>query len=178
MQFALAEVDYASRSLADGSDFRRVSPKGYVPALSLDDGNCLTEIIAIFDYIDFCAPQASLLGQSGTADRQVAIEWLAFVATEIHKSFSPLFRPGTPPEFLEPGVDHLKRRLSVTENRLAQQTYLSADNPTAADYYLFVVARWMSDVGLCIADWPHISDHSARISARSTVQNAIASENL
>lgn len=178
MQFILTEVDYSSRCLADGTDFRSINPKGYVPALRLGDGSCLSEIIAIFDYIDFRAPDAGLLGPCGTSQRRAAMESLTFVATEIHKSFSPLFRPETPASFLDYGLDHLRKRLSAAEDQLSRQAYLSGATPAAADFYLFVVCRWMGDVGLCLDDWPSISDHSARIGARDSVQCALASENL
>lgn len=93
LPFNLIEVDYETRSLGDGTDFRTVSPKGCVPVLQLDDATCLTESIAIFDHIDFCAPDTDLLGQRGTLQRQAALEWLSFIATEIHKTSARCFDP-------------------------------------------------------------------------------------
>lgn len=178
MPFKLIEVDYGTRRLTDGTDFRMVSPKGYVPALQLDDATCLTEVIAIFDYIDFRTPDIGLLGKHGTVERQSALEWLAFVATEIHKSFSPLFRPDTPDVFMKPGLRHLIKRLSVIEDQLSRHAYLAGNGPTASDFYLFTLCRWMGDVGLCLDDWPNIAEHSKSIRTRKAVQLALISENL
>ncbi|WP_306258370.1 glutathione binding-like protein [Pararhizobium sp. IMCC21322] len=176
--FHLIEVDYETRSLVDGTDFRTISPKGCVPALQLDNATCLTESIAIFDHIDFCAPEIRLLGNRGTPQRQAALEWLSFIATEIHKSFSPLFRPDTPAEFSKLGRRHLEKRLSVVEDELSKHPYVAGHHPSAADFYLFTLCRWMSDLGLCLKDWPGISAHSDLIRSRETVQLALKSENL
>ena len=178
MPFNLIKVDYETRRLEDGSDFRLIASKGYVPALLLDDGNCLTEVIAILDYIDYSAPDARLLGKRGTPQRQTSLEWLSFVATEIHKSFSPLFRPDTPVDFSKPGLNHLRKRLSVIEDQLSRHAYLDGNGPTAADFYLFTLCRWMVDVGLCLNDWPSISEHSDLIRSCKAVLLALISENL
>lgn len=176
--FNLIEVDYETRSLDDGTDFRTISPKGCVPALQLDNATCLTEGIAIFDHIDFCAPDARLLGERGSPQRQAALEWVSFIATEIHKSFSPLFRPDTPAEFSKPGLAHLEKRLSVLEGELSKHPYVAGHHPTAADFYLFTLCRWMSDLGLHLDEWPGISAHSDLIRSRETVQLALKSETL
>lgn len=178
MPFNLIKVDYKTRRLDDGTDFRSISPKGCVPALQLDDATCLTECIAIFDHIDYCAPDICLLGRSEAPQRQAALEWLSFVATEIHKSFSPLFRPDTPREFSNPGLLHLKKRLWVLEDELSKHAYVAGHQPTAADFYLFTLCRWMSDVDLHLEDWPSISAHSDLMRSRETVQQALKSENL
>jgi glutathione S-transferase len=176
MRFELIEVDYVTRRLRDGSDFSRINPMAYVPALQLSDRRCLTEVIAIIDWIDFAAPEAGLLGAQGTHKRQEAMTWLAFVGTEIHKSFSPLFRRDTPHEFLEPGQRHLEQRLTVVERNLSEQSFLCADTHTAADYYLYVISRWMGDAGLSTRDWPAIRAHAARIESLGIVQDALASD--
>ena len=178
LPFIMTEVDYATWRLADGSDFRAINPKGCVPALMLDNGCCLTEMIAIFDYIDFKSPDAGLIGVHGTARRQLALEWLGFLSTEVHKSFSPLFRPDTPAAFLKAGRRHLEKRLSIVENRLSGRSYLAGSAASAADFYLFTLSRWMGDVGLRMHSWPSISKHFVRIKTCSSVQNALISENL
>ena len=178
LPFTMTEVDYTTRRVSDGSDFRTVNPKGYVPALLLEDGRCLTEVIAILDHIDFEAPKAGLIGRRGTRQRQLALEWLGFLSTEIHKSFSPLFRPDTPAAFLKAGQRHLKKRLQILEYQLSSCSYLAGNAPSAADFYLFTLSRWMGDVGLRMDSWPNISKHFVRIKTCSSVQNALISENL
>lgn len=178
LPFTMTEVDYETRRLADGADFRTINPKGCVPALMLEDGRCLTEVIAILDHIDFEAPNADLIGRRGTRQRQLALEWLGFLSTEIHKSFSPLFRPDTPAAFLKAGRRHLENRLAILEHQLSSRSYLGGNAPSAADFYMFTLSRWMGDVGLRMDSWPNISKHFVRIKTCSSVQKALISENL
>ena len=113
LPFEIEPVDYASRRTASGQDFWKINPKGYVPALALEDGRVYTEIPVILQYLDARAPKAGLLPKDWEL-RLRAFEWLHFLATEVHKSFSPLFRPDTPEVFLKVGRRHLKKRLGIT----------------------------------------------------------------
>lgn len=177
LSFSLVEVDYRTRRTSGGGDFREISPKGYVPALELGDGALLTEVSVILQYVDALAPEAALLPASGTP-RLKAQEWLSFVATELHKSFSPLFRPTTPKSFLEPGRDHVSRRLDVVERHLRQHDYLAGSEFSLADIYLFTVCRWLGDQNLSIANWPALQRLCASIPRRPAVRAALAREGL
>lgn len=147
MPFNLIEVDYQTRRLEDGTDFHTITPKACVPALRLDDANCLTEVIAIFDHIDHCAPEVGLLGKRGTSERRTSLEWLSFVATEIHKSFSPLFRLDTPAAFSDSGLRHLEKRLSLLEDVLSRHAYIAGTarrRPISTCLYWF--PGWVTSV--------------------------------
>ena len=142
LPYSLVEVDYRTRLTASGCDFFEINPKGYVPALVLENGKLLTEVPVILQFVDVQAPDAGLLPTPGMR-RWRALEWLNFIATELHKSFSPLFRPTTPEVFLKPGRDHLSRRLSVIEDHLRAHRYLMGRDFSLTDVYLFAVCRWM-----------------------------------
>src|SRR5258707_4904971 len=77
--------------LADGTDYYTINPKGYVPLLELDSGERLAEGPAIVQYIADQVPDKKLAPPNGTMQRYQLQEWLIFIGTEVHKSFSPLF---------------------------------------------------------------------------------------
>jgi glutathione S-transferase len=175
--FRLVKVDYTSRRTAQGRDFRQINPKGNVPALELDNGQHLTEVPVILQYIDRIRPEARLLPETGL-ERLRALEWLNYIATEVHKSFSPLFRPTTPEAFLSPGRAHLSLRLNVIERHLQQFRYLTGPTFSLTDVYLFTVCRWLDDQKLSIASWPALMRHSEDVGARQSVRDALEHEGL
>jgi len=177
LPFDLVEVDYRTRRTTGGGDYREINPKGYVPALVLETGETLTEVPVILQYVDGLTPAATLLPASGLP-RLRALEWLNFIATEIHKSFSPLFRPETPLPLLEPGQQHLRRRLAVVERHLRQQQYLMETGFSLADVYLYVVCRWLKDLNMALADWPSLRWHTDTIAKRPSVRQAMTQEGL
>lgn len=177
LPFSLVAVDYRTRQTTGGDDFRRINPKGYVPALIPDSGEILTEVPVILQFIDSEVPQVALLPASGL-QRLKSLEWLNFIATEIHKSFSPLFRPETPASFCAPGRLHLHRRLSVVEDHLCQHEFLMGGDFSLADVYLFVVCRWLKDQDMALTDWLSLHRHSEKIRMRPSVQQAMGREGL
>jgi glutathione S-transferase len=176
--FELLEVDYATRRLAKGGDFRAINPKGYVPALLVEDGWLLTEVPVILQVLDGQVPEAGLLPQNRTRRRFEALEWLNFIATEVHKSFSPLFRQSTPNAFREPGMRHLVVRLTILEAHLAGHRFLMGDLFTAGDAYLFTVCRWLEDLEVPLRSWPARYRHAGEIQQRPAVRAALAAEGL
>lgn len=178
LPFDLAEVTYENRRLADGSDFSVLNPKATVPALRLDDGRMLTEVPVLLQYVDALVPGARLLPASGDMSRYRALEWLNFIATEIHKSFSPLFRATTPRAFLAPGREHLARRLNIAEAHLAEHPCLVGDRYCLADAYLFTCCRWLGDQHLDITIWPSLARHCDAVGKRPAVRAALAAEGL
>lgn len=177
LPFGLIRVDYRTRRTEGGDDYFAVNPKGYVPALVLETGDILTEVPVILQYVEGRVPEAGLLPASGI-HRLRSLEWLNFVATEIHKSFSPLFRSTTPASFLQPGKQHLRRRLAIVEDHLSRQTYLSGARFSLPDIYLFVVCRWLADQDMAFAEWPALQRHSDAIGMRPAVQQALSEEGL
>ncbi|MAQ86354.1 MAG: glutathione transferase GstA [Maritimibacter sp.] len=175
LEFDLVEVDYQTCRMDCGSDYRAINPKGTVPALQLADGEVLTEVPVILQFLADEALDAELLPASGLR-RLRALEWLNFIATEIHKSFSPLFRPTTPDDFLQPGKAQLRGRLAFVERHLSRHAYLMGDDFSLADVYLFTVCRWLVDQNMSIADWPALHRHSARIRLRPSVRKALDRE--
>src|SRR5271169_6436630 len=156
----------------------QVNPKGYVPALRLDDGSILTEGGATLQYIADQNPDSGLAPKAGTLERYRLQEWLTFIGTEIHKSYSPLFNKDASDEVKNNARNMLTKRLGYVETQLANKPYLMGDSFTVADAYFFVVASWSSHVGFDLGQFPRIKEYMARIAARPAVQAAMKAEGL
>lgn len=167
-----------TKKLPDGSDFSSVNPKNYVPALVLDSGELLTEGPAIVQWIADQAPQSGLAPPAGTMARYRLIEWLNFVSTELHKSYSPLFMPGMPEEGKELYRARLLGRYKFVDEHLARNDYLMGSSFSVADAYLYVTTRWAPAVKVDLSGFPHLAAFIARVHARPAVQKALQAEHL
>jgi len=174
----LDKVDTATKRTAEGKDFLAVSPHGYVPALEIEPGFVLTEGPAILQYLADKVPAAQLAPANGTVERYRLQSWLNFITSEIHKGFSPLFKPSMPPEAKALFVEQLGQRFDVVERHLARHDYLMGERYSVADVYLFVTTNWAAYLGISLDRWPAINALRARVAARPAVQAAMAAEGL
>ncbi|WP_347248355.1 glutathione S-transferase N-terminal domain-containing protein, partial [Zoogloea sp.] len=111
--FSLEKVNLRTRQTASGVDYTTINPKGYVPALDLGHGELLTEGPAIVQYLADQVPERRLAPPCGTLERARVQEWLTFIGTELHKSFSPLFNPAATDDTKEAARANLARRLPL-----------------------------------------------------------------
>jgi glutathione S-transferase len=176
VEFELVRVDTRAHKLADGTDFYAINPKGYVPVLELDDGTRLTEGAVIDQYVADQNPAAKLLPPPGTFERVRVQEWLHFIATELHKQFSPLFNPQASETDKEAQRTKIGRRFDHIQNELGAKPYLTGETFSVADAYLFNMFRWTGYTGIDLARWPALSALSSRIESRPAVKAAIAAE--
>lgn len=174
----LVKVDLKSKRTESGEDFRLINPNGYVPVLVLDDDNKLTEGPAIVQYLADQAPAKKLAPLAGTFERYQLQQWLNFISTEIHKSFSPLFNPDAPEAVKQLAINTLTLRLESVAQQLSTQAFLLGEHFTVADAYLFVTLSWGQYVNFDISRWPVLADYAAKISARPAVQKAMKEEGL
>lgn len=178
LPFETDKVDMRSRKTSDGREFTDVNPNGYVPALQLDDGEVLTEVQAILQYIADQKPDARLAPPAGSMSRYRLLEWLSFISSELHKGFGPLLRPGNPEEVKTAAREKLGRRLGFAANHLASRQYLVGDHFTVADAYFYTVLTWTRVAGIDLAAWPVLAAYRERIQQRPAVQAARAAEGL
>lgn len=177
LDFELVRVDLKSHTLvADGRDFTKINPKGYVPVLELDDGSVLTEGPAIVQYIADRKPEAGLAPQVGTFERYRLQEWLGFINSEIHKGFGPLFNPKTPDETKTSARENLSKRLGFVAEHLAKNDFLLGKQFSVADGYLFTVLSWSKWVGIDLGQWPSLVAFAERVGSRPSVKAALAAE--
>lgn len=175
----LERVDIAAKKIKkDGADFYDINPMGMVPALELDDGSVLTEGPAIVQYLADQAPAAKLIPPCGARERYEVLKWLNFVTAEIHKGFSPLFRPNTPDAFKVIAKENLAARFALLDRHLADKDYLLGEAFTVADAYLFTVLNWTRLQAIDLGQWPNLKGYWERVRARPKVQEAMRAEGL
>jgi len=176
--FGLERVDIPNKKTETGADFWAINPKGYVPALQLDNGEVLTEVAVILQYIADQNPDAGLAPKSGTMARYHMMEAINFVATEVHKQLGALFNPKLTPEMKEVQQGVIERRFNALEKMLAGKTWISGDAFSIADAYFFNVFNWTKIHKIDTAKWPNIEALVGRVGARSKVQEAMKAEGL
>ncbi len=174
----IEKVDLRQGKTEHGETYAEVSPNGYVPALRLDDGQVLTEAANLVQYLADQAPETELAPAFGTVERYRLMQWLTFTSSEIHKGFSPLFKPNTP-EAMKPIVkENLQRRFAYLDQMLAGRNYLMGDRFTAADAYLFTVVNWHKFHDIDISTHKNLVAFQERVAARPKVREAMAAEGL
>ena len=178
LAFELVMAPTKTHKLQDGTDYYTINPLGYVPMLELDDGTRLREGPAIVQYIADQVPNKNLAPANGTLPRYRLQEWLTFIGTEIHKSFSPLFNPGMPEEGKQIYRDRLANRFGFVNGELAGKDYVMGDHFTVADAYLYTVTRWAKPMAIDLTAFPNLVAHQERVSARPAVQEALKHEKL
>jgi glutathione S-transferase len=173
----LSRVDLQHGRTADGRDFKTVNPKGYVPALELEDGSVLTEVSALLQYLADRAPGAHLLPAVGTPERYRVLEWIGFIATEIHKGFGPLWAPDTSEDAKSAARARLGQRFDYVVAALGEREYLAGPF-TIADPYLYTVLNWTQWTGIDRSRWPTLQRYVERVAARPAVRAALQAEGL
>ncbi len=171
-------VDLKGKTTGSGADYLAINPKGYVPALQLDDGTVLTEGPAIVQYLADLQPHKRLAPPNGTLARYQLQSWLTFVGTELHKQFSPLFNPAAPEEWKQQCRAAIERRLAWVDRELAGRDYLMGADFTVADAYLYTVVGWTKFVRIDIGALSHLAAYMQRVAARPAVQAALKAEGL
>lgn len=176
--FTLDGVDLMKKRLENGDDFFAVNPKGQVPALLLDDGTLLTEGVAIMQYLADSVPDRQPLAPTSSLSRYKTIEWLNYIATELHKGFTPLFRPDTPEDFKPTVRALLEKKMQYVNDSLKDNQWICGPRFSIADAYLFTVLRWAYAVKLNMAGLSNIDAYMARMAERPAVAAALKAEGL
>jgi glutathione S-transferase len=176
LPFEKVRVDLETKRTESGADYLAISPKGAVPALELDDGALLTENAVILQYIADQAPGWHLIPPYGTMERYRVLEWLNYIATELHKSFAPLFHPTGEPR--EHAMKAIATRFDYVEGRLGDDLYLTGEQFGVADAYLFVVLGWARVFHFDFTRWPALRAFRQRVGERPAVRAALHAEGL
>jgi glutathione S-transferase len=178
LPFTTERVNIRKKLTASGADYAAINPKGYVPALELENGSLLTEGPAIVQYIADLAPEKQLAPAQGTVEHYQMIEWLNYIGTELHKSYTPLFNPASGDDAKSAARALLAKRFGYVAQKLEGREYLVGDRFSVADAYLFTVANWAQVVQFDMSAWPVLKAFQDRIAARPAVQRAMRDEGL
>ncbi|MBS0438177.1 MAG: glutathione transferase GstA [Proteobacteria bacterium] len=178
LNLAVEKVDTKTKRTESGRDFLAINPKGYVPALELDNGEVLTEGPAIVQYLADQKGNTALAPANGTLARARLQEMLNYITSEIHKSYSPLFSDATPEATRAERHAYLAKRYDFIEKILAKQPYLLGEHFSVADAYLFTVTRWADFVKLDLSAFPHVQAFQKRVAQRPSADAALRAEGL
>jgi len=173
-----ARVNFPSKTLDDGSSYLNVNPKGAVPALELDNGEVLTENSVILQYLGDRAGSPELLPPVGDFRRYKVLEWMNYIATELHKGFGPLWNPATSDEMKQQTRNVVAGKFDYVEQRLGEGPYLMGERLTLADAYLFVVLGWAKVHQIDLSRWPGLTAYRERMKQRPSVRQVLEFEGL
>ncbi len=174
----LEKVDNKIKRTASGQDYLEINPKGYVPALQLDNGEVLTEGPTLLMYLADQKPQSGLAPANGTLPRYRLLEMLGYINSELHKNYSPLFNPNTAPEEKQQRREALHKRYALLESVLERQDWLLGEHFTGADAYLFTITSWAKHVDLDLSEFKALTAFQQRVAARPAVQAAMEAQGL
>jgi glutathione S-transferase len=174
----LVKVDLLKHRLEDGSDYRKVNPRGYVPLLELEDGERFTEASTLEQIVAELGRNTDLLPPAGSRGRWRVQSWLSFIATELHKTFSPLWSKDTAQSTQDATRAKLATRFAELDELLARQPYLTGQTFTVADAYAFTIVNWSHLLKVDLAPFPNLSAFLERVAARPAVQEALRAEGL
>jgi glutathione S-transferase len=176
LPFELEKVDLRAKRTASGEDFWAVNPKGYVPALKLDDGQVLTEGAVIVQWIADQKPESKLIPPAGTLERYRLLEWLHFIATELHKGFGPLYSTLASPEAKTATKERLASRFAFLGKAVEDRQFLTGNTFTVADGYAFYTLRsWQRSVKPELPS-ASLQAYFDRVGARPAVRAALEAE--
>lgn len=178
-RFDLERVDLKTHRTASGTSYYTINPKGYVPTLELDDAGheTLSEVQVVLQYLADLAPEKRLAPPAGTFQRYHLQEWLAFISTEIHKQFGPLFHADYAPVH-DKQRGKIAERLGYVQLMLEDRAFLLGETFSIADAYLFTMLQWCDKKGIDLQIWPNVDDYEQRIARRPAVIAAMAAEGL
>lgn len=178
LPFELEQVDLKAKQTKSGADFRAINPKGYVPALQLDDGQVLTEGPAIVQYLADRKPEAKLAPLPAAPERYRLQEWLNYITSELHKGLGSLFNAAMPDAWKAVVKENLAARFAFVTKSLEGKTYLTGETFTVADAYLFTVLGWTKWLDIDLGKWPVLKAYCDRVAARPAVEAALRAEEL
>lgn len=176
LDFDLEKVDLRTHQTTHGDDFHTINPKGYVPALRLPDGQVLTEVAVILLYIADQAPDRQLAPPPASFERYRTLEQLNYIATEVHKGFSPLFSPQVPDDLKAFMRERLLQRLEPLDKTLSTRPFLSGDHFDVTDAYLVNLLNWARWTQLDLSTLPSLVAYKDRLLVRPSVHDAIEAE--
>jgi len=182
MVYELELVDTKTKTCASG-DFKKINPKGSVPALKMENGEILTEGAVIDQYLADQKMDSTIFPKFGTMERYRCMEWLNFIATELHKSYVPFFigpmlSAGTATEISAFYSNMLSSKLDYVSEKLGNNDYLMGKTFTAADAYLFTVLSWSKHVKFDLNKWSNLAPYLERVGTRPAVIKAMKEEGL
>ncbi|MGC1182845.1 glutathione transferase GstA [Legionella sp.] len=172
-------VDLITKKTATGNDFLKINPKGAVPTLITGDNKTLTENAIILQYLADTNNATQLLPTLGDFKRYRVLEWLNYVATELHKGFGPLWNPDMPQEIKNNLViPLLKKKFTFIDKHLQNHKFLSGEHFTLPDAYLFVMLLWAANVKIDLSELFNLSRYFSDLKKRDSILKSLKEEDI
>ena len=178
LEIELAKVNFPDKVTDQGEKLTDVNPKAAVPTLRLDDGEVLTENAVILQYLADRSSGSELALPASGIERYRLLEWLNFIATEVHKGFGPLWNPATPDSFKDATREALGKKFDYLQEKIGDGPYILGERFSILDAYAFAVLNWTKIHGIEIARWPGLAAYLDRVAARPAVQETLRAEGL
>jgi glutathione S-transferase len=178
IEIDLVRVDGKTKTTDAGQDFLAINPNGYVPTLILDDGQTLTEAQLVVQYLADQKPESGLMPPAGEMARYRVQQWLAFISSELHKSFGAFFKPGSTEEAKTATREHLAKRLAYVDGELAGKSYLMGQTFTVADAYLWTILGWTKFANIDLSAHANVQKFIATVAARPAVTKTLQAEGI
>jgi len=182
-KFETEKVDLKTKKTAKGEDFLKVNPKGQVPTLITDEGQILTEGVAIVQYLADQHPEKNLLPKTETWERYKAIEWLNYISTEIHKGMGLLFaadrmvtQPQGNEELKKSAKEGMNKKFDYLSEHLKKNQFVLGNQFSAADAYLFTLLGWHQFLKIDLTKYPILMGYMEKIKSRPAVQATLKAE--
>lgn len=171
-------VDLKTKKTESGADFFTINPKGSVPVLEIKEKEILTENAIILQYLADTNKATNLLPDIGDLNRYRILEWVNYITTELHKGFSPLFNPKISNETKEEVfIPAIKTKFDFI-NQTFKGPYLTGNEFTLPDAYLFVILRWAKAFNIDIASYNNLTRFFNKMKERPAVHKALSEEGL
>ena len=178
LNFQDEAVDLKIKKTASGEDFWSINPKGSVPALCLDNGEILTENQVILQYLADSTPNQSVLAPVGDMKRYRTLEWLNYIATELHKSLGFFFNPAIPQEVKSMLAPLIMKKFKFIDGDLAKGRYLMGEKFTLPDAYLFVMVRWAHYFKMDLSSYPSLMSYIEQLQTYPAISKSLEQEHL
>ena len=177
LDYRAVHVDLKSKTLEDGTDYWPINPKGAVPALEVAAGEVLTENAVVLQYIADKSGSTAFLPNAGL-ERYRTLEWVNFVATELHKGLGAMFNPAMTDEWKAMQTQLVEKKLDFLSEALDGRDFLTGDHFRICDAYLFAILRWTDIFKIDLGRWPALRDYRARVAALPFVAAVLDREGL
>ena len=178
LDYDLEKVDLAAKTTESGDNYLDINSKGYVPCMQLDNGEYLTEVQALLQYVADSNPDANLLPGLDDSARYRVLESMNYISTELHKNFGPMFNPASSDEQRQAAQDMVTMRLGLIDEQLASGQHIAGEQFSVADAYLTTVLGWTQFVKMDLSPWPNIGAYVGRVMARPAVQQTLKEEGM
>ncbi|KTD66009.1 glutathione S-transferase [Legionella santicrucis] len=176
--FQEEEVDLKAKRTKSEENYLEINPKGAVPALRLDNGDILTENQIILQYLADITPAQKLLAPVGDLKRYHTLEWVNYIATELHKTVGMFFHPNLQEETKSLFMSIVMTRLNYINNHLAKGPYLMGEHFTLPDAYLFVILRWAHYFKMDLSAYKYLERFMSVVGERPAVVTSLHQEKL